>query len=84
MYVYILFTILKNNSTLLIVLKNNQKRLGVTVVFSVIDHSSLTCDVDLDLQAAVLGDLHRRPLGDHATLDRFWHDGPGGAGGGRA
>lgn len=43
-----------------------------------------TCDVDLNLQAAVLGDRHRRPLGDDAALDSFGHDGRGAAGGGRA
>lgn len=55
---------------------------GVTVIFSVTDHPPLTCDVDLDLQVAVLGDRHRGPLGDHAALDGLWHDGPGAAGGG--
>lgn len=40
-----------------------------------------TCDVDLDLQAAVLGDRNRRPLGDHTALDGLGHEG-GGAGGG--
>lgn len=40
----------------------------------------LTCDVDLHLQAAVLGDRHRRPLGDHTALHGLRHDGRGAAG----
>lgn len=56
------------------------KRSGVTV-FSVIDHSSPTCDVDFDLQAVVLGDRHCGPFGDHTTLDCLWHDSPSGAAG---
>lgn len=50
-------------------------------VFSVTDLSFLTCDVDLDLQAAVLGHRHCGSLGDHTTLDCLWHHCPGGAGG---
>lgn len=45
------------------------------------DRYCLTCDVDLDLQETVLGNWHRGPLGDHATLDRLWHDQRGGGAG---
>lgn len=42
-----------------------------------------TCDIDLNLQAAVLGDRHCRPLGDDAALDSFGHDGRSAAGRGQ-
>lgn len=45
------------------------------------DHPSLTCDVDLDLQTAVLGDRHCGPLGHYTALDCFWHDSPSSGGG---
>lgn len=53
-------------------------------MFSGTDHSSLTCDVDLDLQTAVLGNRHSGPLGDHTALDCLWHHSPSGAGAGSA
>lgn len=56
-------------------IQNNQ---WLRAALSVADHSSLTCDVDLDLQAAVLVYWHCQPLGDHTTLDCLWHEGPGG------
>lgn len=36
--------------------------------------SCLTCDVDLDLKAALLGDRHCGPLGDYPALDCLWHN----------
>lgn len=65
-----------------IVFKNNHS--AVTVIFSTINHPSLTCDIDLDLKTAVMGDWHCRPLGDHTTLYCLWHDSPSGAGSGGA
>lgn len=46
-----------------------------------LNHSRfLTCDINLDIEAAVLSHSHCWPLSDHATLDGLGHDSLSGSG----